>query len=151
MSNGFYKVISSFLALLFGLTLFQSKAIAEVDLVCFMSTSSGQVVDLTELCSRKEKQNLNSEMEAKTLSAQGMILAQRGLFQEAITSLNQAISVNSDYVEAYTIRGSIRFIKGDKQGSLADFERAAALYVARGKTQNARLLQQRIAEIQQEL
>ncbi|WP_331001045.1 tetratricopeptide repeat protein [Nostoc commune] len=49
---------------------------------------------------------------------------------------NQAIKINPNLAEAYYNRGSVRFNLGDKQGAIADLQKAADLFQQEGKTQD---------------
>ncbi|MBG1259638.1 tetratricopeptide repeat protein [Nostoc sp. BAE] len=54
----------------------------------------------------------------------------------AIEDFNQAIKINPNLAEAYYNRGSVRFNLGDKQGAIADLQKAADLFQQEGKTQD---------------
>jgi serine protease Do len=52
---------------------------------------------------------------------------ERGEIAQAFSLSTQAIRLNAQFAPAYSLRGSIRYLQQDRQGALADFNRALAL------------------------
>jgi tetratricopeptide (TPR) repeat protein len=50
----------------------------------------------------------------------------------AIADYDQAIRLNPNDAAAYLGRGGTRYLLGDKQGAIADFQKAADLFKAQG-------------------
>jgi len=122
------------------LPLFQTVANAQEQPGCFIIDSSGQVNRLDPLCKRDEQQKLRNVMKAQELYQQGFDIGRRELYKEAAEAFTQAINLNPDFVEAYIIRARIRSVIGEKQGGVADFQKAIDIYRARGQSQIADLL-----------
>ncbi|WP_373537368.1 hypothetical protein [Microcoleus sp.] len=79
-------------------------------------------------------------MESQEFYEKGFDLGRRGLYHEAVEAFTQAINLNPDFVEAYTIRAHVRAAAGDLQGGIEDFEKAMDIYRARGQSQIADML-----------
>lgn len=47
--------------------------------------------------------------------------------------LNQALQIDSNYVDAYYVRGAIYSFLGNKQKALKDYRKAVELYQVQGK------------------
>jgi tetratricopeptide (TPR) repeat protein len=130
--------------------------IAQDESVCFMTQPSGQVVDLSEICRRREetageRQDLKAEMETQRFSAEALDQMQRGQFQQALDNLTQVISINPSMPEAYYERGTMHIATNNPQAAIADFQRAIDLYRAKGGSESVDSLQQLIKETQENL
>jgi len=79
-------------------------------------------------------------MKANELYQQGFDRGRKGFYQEAFEDFTQAIKLNPDYAEAYIARAHARTGIEDKQGAVADFQKAIDIYKARGRTDIADLL-----------
>ena len=131
-------LISAFSSIVIAsLPFFQTVANAQEEPGCFILDSSGKVNRLDPLCKRDEQQKLRNTMKAKELYEQGLDLGRRRLYKEAVEAFTQAINLNPDFVEAYTIRADARPAAGDLQGGIKDFEKAIDIYRARGQSQIA--------------
>ncbi len=51
-----------------------------------------------------------------------------GDYQNAILDYNQAISINHNFAVAYNNIGNSRAAQGDKQGAIADLQKAASFF-----------------------
>ncbi|WP_322746360.1 tetratricopeptide repeat protein [Nostoc sp. LEGE 12450] len=61
---------------------------------------------------------------------------------------NKAIKINPNFAPAYTGRGVARYRLGDKQGAIADLEKAANLNLEQGKTDDYQQLLELIKKLQ---
>lgn len=84
---------------------------------------------LKDLHSQQEVQESNQE-----LYKQGIANAQCGNYREAIKNFSQALSVNQNDAIAYRYRGQAHFRLGENQAAIADFQKAADLYLQQRNT-----------------
>ncbi|MFQ4140862.1 tetratricopeptide repeat protein [Chlorogloeopsis sp. ULAP02] len=77
-------------------------------------------------------------------------LARVGLknFPGALTDINQAIFLNSNYASAYNLRAIIHRKQGYIQDAIANFKKAAELYLQQKDKENCRLCLEKIKELQ---
>ncbi len=133
------------------ITLFQSVAIAQEYPDCFIINSAGKVNSLHRLCKRGESHKLRIVMKAHELYQQGFERGRRGLYKEAFEDFTQAINLNPDFAEAYIARADARTLIEDKQGAVADFQKAIDIYKARGKSEIANMLLTPLQALQTEI
>ncbi|MGB3757800.1 MAG: tetratricopeptide repeat protein [Rivularia sp. (in: cyanobacteria)] len=77
-----------------------------------------------------------------------MLLAvNQSYYRAAIADYNKAIQINPNYANAYNNRGVARASLKDKQGVIADFQKAAQLYQQQGRRAEAQKLLNIIAEV----
>jgi tetratricopeptide (TPR) repeat protein len=69
--------------------------------------------------------------------------------QGAIADYNSALKINSNYADAYNNRGLARSDVGDKQGAIADLQKAAELFQQQGNTQLSQTILEYIKKLQQ--
>jgi uncharacterized protein YjbI with pentapeptide repeats len=79
----------------------------------------------------------------------GMAEAERDNHQKALELLNQALTMNPDYANAYLGRGMVQFNQGDRLAALADTKKASELYTTQGNQQGVQVAQQVIDGIEQ--
>ncbi|MEG4394945.1 hypothetical protein [Microcoleus sp. BROC3] len=145
-------LISAFSSVIIAsLPLFQTVASAQEKPGCFILDSSGQVNRLDPLCKRDEQHKLRNAMKAQELYKQGFDLGRRRLYKEAVEALTQAINLNPDFVEAYITRARIRYVIGEKQGGVEDFQKAIDIYRATGQSQIADMLLVPLNSLQNEI
>ncbi|NMG60558.1 hypothetical protein E1H12_19090 [Geitlerinema sp. P-1104] len=68
-------------------------------------------------------------------------------FEEAISSYDIAISMHSDYAEAYAGRALARAGLNDRSGTISDLEQAARLFQQQGNTAAYNEIQQALQQI----
>lgn len=68
-------------------------------------------------------------------------------FEQAITLYGMAISMHSDYAEAYAGRTLARAGLGDLSGTISDLEQAARLFQERGNTAAYNQVQEALQQI----
>jgi tetratricopeptide (TPR) repeat protein len=68
-----------------------------------------------------------SPASARKFVRQGRLLMSRNKIDEAIKSFTRAVEENPNYAEAYVDRGIARRTKGDLEGSIEDYEKAASI------------------------
>ena len=68
-------------------------------------------------------------------------------FEEAISSYDIAISMHSDYAEAYAGRALARAGLNDRSGTISDLEQAARLFQEQGNTAAYNQVQQALQQI----
>lgn len=127
--------------------LLEATVLAQEFPVCFMTRLSGEVVDLTDMCSRRQPQVLIDEKEMQELYKQVDSLYKSGRFKEAINKLSQVVNMKPNSPEIYAYRGNLRLGAGDVQGSLADLQRSLDLYRAKGNLESSSILQEQISAI----
>jgi len=71
-------------------------------------------------------------------------------YRRAIAYYDQVIRKNPKLVDAYNKRALARFILGDRQGTIADLQKAASLYLAQGDQSRYQQTIETIREIQPE-
>jgi len=64
-----------------------------------------------------------------------------------MADLDRAIQIDPTYADAHHGRGLYRQALGDRQGALADFQRAADLYQSAGNTRRYQETMERIATL----
>ena len=67
------------------------------------------------------------ELTAEHYYDQGVYLAEKGRYEQAIIQFNKAIDLEPDYREAYYARGLAYYDKGDCRGAIADYTKAVEL------------------------
>jgi Flp pilus assembly protein TadD len=67
--------------------------------------------------------------DAKVLFRQGVDKSRQGHYAEAIQDFDQAVQCDPDDADAYGHRCVARHRTGNRQGAIADCEKAAALYL----------------------
>jgi tetratricopeptide (TPR) repeat protein len=72
-----------------------------------------------------------------------------GDYQAAIEDYNRVIELNPNLALAYYNRGLVRTKLSDRQGAIADFQRAADLYQQQGQTQQHQDAIDHIQQLQQ--
>lgn len=90
-------------------------------------------------------------IKAHELYQQGFERGRIGLYKEAFEDFTQAINLNPDFAEAYIARAHSRTGIGDKQGAVADFQKAIDIYKARGKSEIANMLLTPLQALQTEI
>ncbi|MCG8361950.1 MAG: tetratricopeptide repeat protein [Pseudanabaenales cyanobacterium] len=75
--------------------------------------------------------------------------AEQSDYVGAVQNYNQAILVDPDYARAYGNRAFVRVNLGDRQGAIADFHKAATLFLAQGSTANYEMVMCYIREVEQ--
>ena len=122
-------------------SLFPGDLLAQQNPICYQTTSSGEVIDLTEICEWEtqvnEISNEDLEEEIHQISVQALEQMQKGEFQQAHDSLTQVIEIMSpddhpDLPEVYYKRGVMSVGASDFQSAMSDFDRAALIYEERG-------------------
>lgn len=109
--------------------------------VCFFNDSSGQVTDLSYLCSQNnQRQELKPMTDAKEVFESARKLVRAGKYQEAIAAFTRAIELNPNYTEAYFLRGNGLALTGQPLQGIKDLEKAAELFNSRGEPDKAKLM-----------
>lgn len=85
--------------------------------------------------------------DAKAYYKQGMEMAKRGSYQEAIEYFSYAIRMNCDYADAYKYRGIAHSKLPDNQRAREDLSKAAYLYSIRGNTNDLHDVLQRFEKL----
>ena len=75
--------------------------------------------------------------------------AEQSDYVGAVQNYNQAILVDPDHARAYGSRALVRVNLGDRQGAIADFHKAATLFLAQGSTANYEMVLSYIREVEQ--
>lgn len=84
----------------------------------------------------EEAEDINAQKldwaDAEDYHQQGMEKAKRGKYKEAIEDFTQAVCINPNYATAYKYRGLAYSRLGDAPAAIADFHKAADLYLKQG-------------------
>lgn len=158
MSNKFFVTVLLFIGtiLIFIGANFISpeKILAQDESACFMTQPSGHIVDLTEICAKEgevagERQDLKPETEVLHLSEEALDHMLAGQFEQALDPLTQTININPSMPDVYYERGTMYITTNNPQAAIADFQKAANLYRAKGDSESADSMQQLIEETQE--
>jgi Flp pilus assembly protein TadD len=79
---------------------------------------------------------IDQTMTAEDFMKRATAKAEEGDYVGAVQSYDRVIELNPDYARAYGNRGFVKKNLGDRLGALADFQMAAKLFLAQGKTAN---------------
>jgi Tfp pilus assembly protein PilF len=116
----------------------QTTAIAQEREGCFAVFSSGQIVDLNDICDSDRQSAGNPAGQAYQ---QGYGLSREERHTEAIASFTQAIQLDPNRPEAYVGRAHAQVLTGNRRAAIQDYEQAAILYRRQGNVTQATLLQ----------
>lgn len=101
---------------------------------------------------KEEVEDINIQqldnIDAVNYYKQGMEKAKRGKYKEAIEDFSQAICLNHNYAVAYKYRGLAHYRLGENQAAIADFKKAADLYLKLGNTEDYQDVLDRILKLQ---
>lgn len=89
-----------------------------------------------------------TQLSAEEYYKQGMTKAQRGNYREAINDFNLAVSIDSNFAEAYKFCGLAYSRISEKQVAIEKFQKAAELYLKQGKVSNYQDVLNRIQKLQ---
>lgn len=129
--------------------IFSEKITAQDNSVCFMIQPSGQVVDLAEIC--EKRQDVKAVREIQRLSAEALDQMQKGQWQQALNNLTQIININPNMPDVYYERGTMNIATKNPRVAIADFQKALDLFRAMGDSERADSMQELIQETQQNL
>jgi tetratricopeptide (TPR) repeat protein len=73
------------------------------------------------------KKNCDLNLEAKDWYEKGKRLTSAGCHKEAIEAFTAAIHKNSEYAEAYFVRGACHYVTGNYRQAMEDLDAAALL------------------------
>ena len=127
----------------------EAAALAKEVPICFMTKPTTEVIDLTEMCSRKNEQHLplSVEKQLEYLYEQTASLSQQGHLKKAVDKLTQVINIEPKSPSVYVNRGNLRLEARDLQGAVEDFQKASELYRANDNLESSSVLQQQISKI----
>jgi len=74
----------------------------------------------------------------KALLAQGIEKFQKQDYQRVLQDLDRALEINPKNADIHGHRCVFRYKLGDREGAIADCQRAATLYLAQGDTKKHR-------------
>ncbi|WP_250122339.1 tetratricopeptide repeat protein [Chroococcidiopsis sp. CCMEE 29] len=127
-----------------------SVAKAQENSDCYIVDPSGQVKDLSGLCSpNTEGQESIPMASAEEFFQRGREFDSQGQSQEAIAEYTRAIQLDSNYVEAYFYRSNLLALEGQPQKAIEDAKRAAAILESKGESQWAAAMRQHEEVIRQ--
>ena len=72
----------------------------------------------------KEQQGMIFDKFEEVYNNMGVILKNKGYFEEAIGSFSQALKIKPDYAEAYNNLGTVQMEKSDTEAAIKSFKRA---------------------------
>jgi tetratricopeptide (TPR) repeat protein len=127
-----------------------SVAKAQENSDCYMVDPSGQVSDLSDLCSpNTEGQESIPMASAEEFYQRGSEFDSQGKSQEAIAEYTKAIQLDPKYVEAYVFRGNALALVGQPQKGIEDLQKAAAILESKGESEWAAAVRQHEEVIRQ--
>lgn len=122
---------------------FYSVAKAQEQSNCYLVDPSGQIRDLSSLCSpNTEVQESIPMASAEEFFQRARELDSQGQSQEAIIEYTQAIQLAHNHAEAYSFRGNTLALEGQAQKGIEDLQKAAAIYTSRGDLGRAGIVRQ---------
>jgi tetratricopeptide (TPR) repeat protein len=123
---------------------YQTSVVAQEREGCFAVFSSGQVLDLNNICQsdRPNSRNFSSSQAYQ----QGYGLSQAERHEEAIASFSQAIQLDPNNAEAYRGRAHAQVLTGNRSAAIRDYEQSAQIYRRQGDFAQANLLENMAAE-----
>jgi tetratricopeptide (TPR) repeat protein len=127
--------------------IFSENIAAQDNSACFMIQPSGQVVDLAEIC--EKRQDLKAAVEIQRLSAEILDQMQTGQFQHALNNLTQVININPNMPDVYYERATMHIATKKPGAAIADFQKALDLFRTMGDSESADSMQNLIKETQQ--
>lgn len=148
----FAALIALFFGALAAINLVHPKTLLAQDTpTCYAVVSSGEVIDLTELCgSDAESRQISNQEAIQKISEQALDHMQTGRFEEAGNSLTKVIELmdaeHADLPEVYYERGTMFIGTEDFRSAIADFQSAARIYRSRGEQADAEYMEE-LAEI----
>jgi tetratricopeptide (TPR) repeat protein len=122
----------------------QTAAIAQEREGCFAVFSSGQVVNLNNICQSDRPNSRNFSSSQAYQQGYGLSRAER--HEEAIASFSQAIQLDPNNAEAYLGRAHAQVLTGNRSAAVRDYEQAARLYRRQGDLAQANLLENMAVE-----
>ena len=129
---------------------FQTIALAQDEPLCFAIFSTGQIVNLSNLCVNDDMHRPSS-VETHLRSLQPVFdLAEEGRYSEALSEVNRFISSNPNFAQAYVLRGHIRIQAEDRQGAYEDYQQASRLFESEGNLSRAELIQMMAEDVWRE-
>jgi len=81
------------------------------------------------------------------IQVQGKISLSLADYESAIKDSKQALANNPNDADAYLNQGVARSLSGDKQGAIADLQKAADLFQQQGRTQDSQKVLAILTEI----
>lgn len=118
--------------------------------VCFFNDPSGQITDLSHLCSQNNQgQEVRPMTSAEEVFERGRNLTGEGEEQEANAAFTQAIELNPNYAEAYFLRGNNLALIGEPLQGIEDVQKAAEIFNSRGEPDKAKLMLNLVEAIRQ--
>jgi tetratricopeptide (TPR) repeat protein len=137
----FCTLITSGLAV-FAWNISASSSFAQnVDLICFMITSSGELVDLTHICETEY-------VDLSTIRLQASERLNNGDFQGAINDYTQLLRYQPNNAEAYFTRGLLYWRVGNTRNAVVDFQASAQLFSQQGEEERYLIAMEQIEQIQ---
>jgi tetratricopeptide (TPR) repeat protein len=110
---------------------------------CYMVEPSGQVRDLSGVCSpQNQEQNSANMATAEELFRRGREFDVQAQHQQAVDEYTRAIQLEPNYVEAYFYRGNALALVGQPQKGIEDLQKAAAILDSKGQSQWAAAMRQ---------
>jgi len=126
-----------------------SQAKAQEQSGCYMVDPSGQVSDLSGVCSPNNQGQTSGNMaNAQDFFRRGREFDKQGQSQDAIAEYTRAIELDPNYAEAYFFRGNVLALEGQPQKGIEDVQMAAAIYSGRGQSERASAMLQMVETIQ---
>lgn len=124
-----------------------------IDSVCFMTTSSGEVISLDSICGSETGRSVQPRdpVDLSSIQAQLRQRLNSGDFQGAIESYTEFLAARPNSTEVYMNRGLLHQQTGDGQAAIADFQQASQLFREQRNEVYYRAMQERIEEVQSEL
>ncbi len=86
---------------------------------------------------------------AEDLFKCGVEKSLKGDYKGAIEDFDQALQLNPNSADAYGNRCVARYRLGDRQGAIEDCQKAAALYLEQGKTNDYQYALKTLGKLQQ--
>lgn len=117
----------------------QTAAVAQEREGCFAVFSSGQVVNLNNIC-QSDRPNQGNSSSAQAYQ-QGYELSRAERHVQAIVSFTRAIQLNPSNADAYRGRAHAQVLTGNRSAAVRDYEQSAQLYRRQGDLAQATLLE----------